>query len=105
MCWPPAARCCWSRSHRGCGHEALDPLAVAEADWLREPYSLGAEFPMPTGVLTTYGPALRAPVGRIHWGSAETATRWVGYMCGAVEAGERTVREVLAALQGVSACT
>ena len=32
--------------------------------------------PPATGAWTVYGPALRAPVGRIHWAGTETAERW-----------------------------
>ena len=46
-------------------------------------------------LLTTYGRALREPVGRLHWAGTETATYWNGYMDGAVSAGERAAREVL----------
>jgi monoamine oxidase len=49
----------------------------------------------PPGVLSTYGVALREPVGRIHWAGTETATYWNGYMDGAVSAGLRAAREVL----------
>lgn len=42
--------------------------------------------------------AIRAPLGRVHWAGTETATRWTGYMAGAVEAGERAADEVLARL-------
>ena len=45
-----------------------------------------------------YGPALRAPVERIHWAGTETATVWTGYMDGAVQAGKRAASEVLARL-------
>ncbi len=45
-----------------------------------------------------YGPALRAPVGRIHWAGTETAEVFTGYMDGAVRSGERAASEVLAAL-------
>jgi monoamine oxidase len=48
--------------------------------------------------LTEYGPALRAPVGRIHWAGTETSEYWAGYMDGAVRSGERAAAEVLAAL-------
>ncbi len=34
----------------------------------------------------------------IHWAGTETATRWMGYMDGALESGERVAREVLDAL-------
>ena len=49
----------------------------------------------PPGLLTTYGRALREPVGRLHWAGTETSTYWNGYMDGAVRAGERAAREVL----------
>ena len=52
----------------------------------------------PPGVLSRFGPALRAPVARLHWAGSETATEWFGYMEGAVESGERAAREVLARL-------
>ena len=51
----------------------------------------------PPGALTSYGPALRAPVGRIHWAGSERATAMHGLMEGAVRSGERTAAEVLAA--------
>lgn len=43
------------------------------------------------------GPALRTPIGRIHWAGTETAERWSGYIDGAIESGERAAAEVLAA--------
>ena len=51
----------------------------------------------PPGVLTNFGPALREPVGRLHWASTETATAWYGSIEGAVRSGERAADEVLAA--------
>ncbi|MEV1145059.1 FAD-dependent oxidoreductase, partial [Micromonospora sp. NPDC049799] len=42
-----------------------------------------------------YGPELRRPVGRVHWAGTETATRWAGYLDGAIEAGERAAAEIL----------
>ena len=53
---------------------------------------------MPPGVWTQFGPALRDPVGRIHWAGTETATRWNGYMDGAVQSGERAAAEVIKTL-------
>jgi len=50
------------------------------------------------GSLLANGPALRAPVGRIHWAGTETSNYWNGYMDGAVRSGERAAREVLDAL-------
>jgi monoamine oxidase len=53
---------------------------------------------MPPGTWTGFGPALREPVGPVHWAGSETATRWAGYMDGAVRSGERAAADVLASL-------
>ena len=37
---------------------------------------------------------MRTPENRIHWAGTETATRWNGYMEGAVLAGLRAANEV-----------
>ncbi|MEV0294962.1 FAD-dependent oxidoreductase [Nocardia sp. NPDC050710] len=66
--------------------------------WDNDPWSWGG--PTATtrpGVLTRFGPALRQPVGGIHWAGTETADFWTGYMDGAIRSGERAAREVLAA--------
>jgi monoamine oxidase len=52
---------------------------------------------MPPGGWVSYGRALRAPIGRVHWAGAETATVWNGYMDGAVSSGERAAEEALRA--------
>jgi monoamine oxidase len=54
---------------------------------------------LPPGALTSYGSALREPVGPIHWAGTETAQIWNGYMDGAIESGERAAREVLQRLR------
>ena len=51
------------------------------------------------------GPALRAPVGPLHWAGAETATVWNGYMDGAISSGEDAARAALAALDEASVAT
>ncbi|XP_046568745.1 LOW QUALITY PROTEIN: amine oxidase [flavin-containing]-like [Haliotis rubra] len=38
---------------------------------------------------------LRKPIGRMYFAGTETATKWSGYMDGAVQAGERAAREIL----------
>jgi monoamine oxidase len=50
---------------------------------------------MGPGTLSTYGPWLRRPHGRVHWAGTETSTYWTGYMDGAVRAGQRAAAEVL----------
>src|SRR5262249_61531590 len=80
------------------GPAALAAIQYVEKDWTGEEWSRGAPVGlMPPGVLTQYGPALRPPVGRIHWAGTETAEMWTGYMDGAVRSGERVAAEVQAA--------
>lgn len=78
------------------GPRAATPTDYVERDWGAEPWTrgcYGAHFP--TGVWTRYGPALREPVGPIHWAGTETATQWMGYLDGAVESADRASAEVL----------
>lgn len=78
------------------GPRALDPVDYIERDWAEEEYSRGCygAFAAP-GTLTRFGPHLRRPVGPIHWAGTETATRWAGYMDGAVESGRRVAGEIV----------
>jgi monoamine oxidase len=77
------------------GSQAASPTGYLEHDWSADPWTRGcyAGF-LPPGVLSMYGPALRAPIGRIHWAGTETAEEWNGYMDGAVRSGERAAAEV-----------
>jgi monoamine oxidase len=80
------------------GDEAAHPFDYVERAWAEEEWTRGCYgCYMPTGVWTSYGPALRAPAGPIHWAGAETATVWSGYMDGAVRSGERAAAELLEA--------
>jgi monoamine oxidase len=54
-------------------------------------------------VLTAFGPALREPIGPIHWAGTETATKWNGYIDGALQSGERAAREVLEGVPAAAA--
>ena len=93
---PSGARPRWAAFARAFGPRALSPIDYVEMNWSQETYSRGCPVAVaPPGVLTTYGSALREPVGRIHWAGTETATYWNGYMDGAVSAGLRAAREVL----------
>lgn len=47
------------------------------------------------GVLSKVGAAWRAPIGRLHWAGSDTAQKWMGYISGAIESGERTAQEVM----------
>ncbi|MEX1164864.1 MAG: flavin monoamine oxidase family protein [Nitriliruptor sp.] len=82
------------------GPAAAHPVAVVERDWTTEPYSRGCYGGhLPPGVWTQLGPALRRPVGRIHWAGTEHATAWTGYLEGAVRSGEETAAAVLRSLR------
>lgn len=81
------------------GPRARTPLDWTEKMWADDPWSRGAYAAyLPPGVLTSVGPALWEPVGRVHWAGAETADAWTGYIEGAVRSGERAAAEVWAAL-------
>lgn len=81
------------------GDEALTPRDYVEKNWSGEEWTRGCYVGFtPPGVLLDYGPAIRAPFGRIKWAGAETATYWNGYMDGAVRSGARAAKEVLADL-------
>jgi monoamine oxidase len=81
------------------GDRAANPVGYIEGNWPAEQWSrgcYGAVFP--AGTLVSCGPALRDPVGRIHWAGTETSDINCGYMDGAVRSGERVAGEVLEVL-------
>lgn len=81
------------------GPRALEPLAYHETSWMDEEWSRGAYVGvMGPGTWTGLGPALRAPIGPIHWAGTETALVWNGYMEGAIRSGEAAAAAVLADL-------
>jgi monoamine oxidase len=85
------------------GPRARDSVDYVEKDWAEEEWSAGCYGGRLTpGVWTQLGPALREPIGRIHWAGTETSPVWSGYMDGAVRSGERVAAEVLAEVQTVS---
>ena len=78
------------------GPKAAKPREYLETNWTGEQWTRGCPVAVPgPGVLVAYGPALRRPVGKIHWAGTETSTYWNGYMDGAVRSGERAAREIL----------
>ncbi len=78
------------------GASALRPTGYVEMNWGAEKWTAGCVSPVGPRLLTRFGPALREPVGRIHWAGTETAEVWTGYMEGAVRSGERVAEEVRA---------
>ena len=82
------------------GERAGAPRDYFDKSWADDPWTRGCYGGYtPPGVLLDFGPALRAPVGRIHWAGTETADHWNGYMDGAIESGLRAAGEVVAALR------
>jgi monoamine oxidase len=78
------------------GSRAAESREYRDKDWMEEPYTrgcYGAYFP--PGTWTSHGSALRKPIGRLHWAGTETATKYAGYMEGAVRSGERAAREIM----------
>lgn len=79
------------------GPAAAEPDDLIGYDWSADEWTRGCFCGSLTpGSWRDYGPALRQPVGRVHWAGTETATRWAGYLEGAVLAGERAAAEILA---------
>ena len=81
------------------GPRAAGPDAYVERLWAEEEWTRGCYgCHLPTGAWTNYGPALRAPIGPLHWAGAEYASVWNGYMDGAVRSGEQNAAAALGAL-------
>ena len=77
------------------GARAGHPTTLVERNWSADPWTRGCYAGyMPPGVWTDFGPALREPVGPLHWAGTETAETFNGYMDGAVRSGERAAAEV-----------
>ena len=81
------------------GSAAANPEFYIDGEWSERQWTRGC-YNANHGphVWTTYGPALTAPIGVIHWASTDTATYWSAYMEGAVDAGERAAQAVIGEL-------
>jgi len=82
------------------GPEAAEPVRYIERVWADEEWTrgcYGAFFP--PGGWTSFGPALREPIGPLHWAGTETATVWNGYIDGAIQSGARAAAEVVQRLR------
>jgi monoamine oxidase len=83
---------------RALGRRATEADAYRDRMWWCEPFSRG-DVAVPTlGTWTSFGAALREPVGLIHWAGTETAIEFAGQMEGALRSGRRAAEEVLALL-------
>jgi monoamine oxidase len=83
---------------RSFGPAAAAPSAFHELDWSLEPWTRGCySGHLTPGGWTAFGPALRPPIGRVHWAGTETSSWQAGYIDGAISSGERAAAEILAA--------
>ncbi len=93
------------------GDEALKPMMTLERNWsgaradarwvdatLDAQWTRGCPGFLPPGVLSDYGPAIRAPFRRVHWGNSEHSVSHNTFVEGALRAGESAADEVLAEL-------
>ena len=90
---------CLSQLHRVFDYDCRpDFLAYTEHDWAHEEFSGGCYFAhVKPGAILRWKGALSKPVhNRIFYAGTETATEWIGYIEGALESGERVVREIAA---------
>src|SRR3954454_7834602 len=67
------------------GKRAADPDRYVDKSWAEEEWTRGCYgCYLPTGGWTPSGAAIREPIDRIHWAGTETASRWMGYIDGAI---------------------
>lgn len=86
------------------GPKAAGLRNYVEQEWSEEEWTRGGFMAhYPPGVLTSLGPRLREPFGRVHWAGTETSTVMNGFIDGAVRSGERAAAEVLATLASPAA--
>ncbi|MGW8883805.1 flavin monoamine oxidase family protein [Streptomyces sp. NPDC055749] len=83
------------------GTRAGDPRDYTEKIWTQDPFARGGyEAYLTPGGWSAYGEhGWREPTGTLHWAGTETASRWNGYIDGAVSSGYRAADEVLASLR------
>ncbi|KAF5524297.1 putative flavin-containing monoamine oxidase A [Colletotrichum aenigma] len=80
--------------------DVAEPINIIEKEWTKDPWARGAPSPVmgPEVLTSDAGKAVREPVGHIHFIGTETSLVWKGYMEGAVQAGIRGAKEVIADL-------
>ena len=77
------------------GPRALEPEHYHESNWSTDQWTRGCFTGFLTpGATALLGPAMREPVGPIHWAGTETATHWPSFIDGAIRTGERAAQAV-----------
>ncbi|UJP63614.1 flavin monoamine oxidase family protein [Mongoliitalea daihaiensis] len=81
------------------GPEASTPIRYEDFTMTDEAWSRGCYAGLyPTGAWTGFQDAYRQTTGNIHWAGTEAATRWFGYIEGAVLAGEKAANDIVLSL-------
>lgn len=82
------------------GKEAGNPIRYEDFTMTDEEWSRGCYAGLyPTGAWTGSQDAYRKTEGNIHWAGTEAATRWFGYIEGAVLAGEKAATDIILSLK------
>jgi monoamine oxidase len=82
------------------GQEAAEAIRYEDFTMTDETWSRGCYAAlMPTGAWTAFQGAYQQAEGPFHFAGTEAATRWHGYIEGAVLAGEAAANEILASLK------
>ena len=87
---------CWANVF---GRESLEPIDYIEMNWPAETFTrCGHGCHVGPGFWGELGPALGGDCmprfGRIWWAASDIAKDWVGYLEGAIHAGEQAAREI-----------
>jgi monoamine oxidase len=78
------------------GEKAANPLEYTDKCWTGEEYSRGCYTGlMAPNTMTQFGQYLRTPFMHLHFAGTETATRWNGYLDGAISSGYREAELVM----------
>ncbi|MEJ6555085.1 flavin monoamine oxidase family protein [Microbacterium esteraromaticum] len=86
------------------GPQAEQPVDYVDHCWGTDSFAPGGPNPsIAPFAMTSYGPALAEPHGRIHWAGSETAGAWAGTLNGAVLTGRRAATAVSELLDAASA--
>lgn len=70
-------------------------VAVETHDWLRDPFARGTWMCYRPGDMTRGHSELQRPEGRVIMAGADVASRWIGWIDGALESGFRAASEAL----------
>ncbi|MDR7127429.1 NAD(P)/FAD-dependent oxidoreductase [Pseudotabrizicola sp. 4114] len=77
-------------------------ISVMYHDWNTDPYAKGTWMANAPGQLSTSSTALQAMEGRIAFAGADLATRWIGWLDGAIERGVSAAGEVVALIKSTT---